>query len=85
MSEPESNTPHEKTPAAPQRVIHLPLGERSYDIVIRNQLINEAGGDIALKIKGRRCLVVTDRNVGPKHGYRLFRVAAEIAVRRHHH
>ena len=71
MSEPETKPSDTNQPAPPQRVIHLPLGERSYDIVIRNQLINDAGADIALKVKGRRCLVVTDRNVGPKHGYRL--------------
>ena len=53
------------------RVIQLLLGERSYDIVIQNQLLAEAGPLIAGKLKGRRCLVVTDRTVGPKHGMKL--------------
>jgi 3-dehydroquinate synthase len=54
-----------------RRVIHLPLGERSYDIVIQNALLSEAGAIIAEKLKGRRCLVVTDRTIGPKHGMKL--------------
>jgi 3-dehydroquinate synthase len=56
---------------AESRTVHVSLGERSYDIVIQNDLTVTAGSLIAQKIKGRRCLVVTDRLVGPKHGYRL--------------
>ena len=60
-------------PANARRTIHLPLpvGERSYDIVIQNGLLNEAGPLVAALMKGRRCLVITDRTIGPKHGYRL--------------
>ena len=56
----ETNTPN---PA-----LRVELGERSYDILVRPGAIAEAGGIVAGLIKGRRCLVVTDRNVGPKFG-----------------
>jgi len=53
------------------RKVHVSLNERSYDIVIENNIIAEAGKLISETIKGRRCLVVTDRNTGPKYGPRL--------------
>jgi 3-dehydroquinate synthase len=58
-------------PKSAKRVLPVSLGERSYDIIIQNKLIDEAGPIIAERAKGRRCLVVTDRTIGPKHGYRL--------------
>ena len=54
-----------------RRVIAVPLGDRSYEIAIQNKILDDAGALIAERVKGRRCLVVTDRTIGPKHGYRL--------------
>jgi 3-dehydroquinate synthase len=51
--------------------VHVSLGERSYDIVIQPEVISQTGTILAQKIKGRRCLVVTDRNIGPKYGPKL--------------
>ncbi|HYG73632.1 MAG TPA: 3-dehydroquinate synthase [Planctomycetota bacterium] len=51
--------------------VHVALKDRSYDIVIENNIIASAGPLIASKVKGRRCLVITDRNTGPKYGPRL--------------
>ncbi len=52
----------------PNTDIRVELGDRSYDIAVRPGVIAEAGKIIGGLIKGRRCLVVTDRNVGPKYG-----------------
>ena len=51
--------------------VHVSLGERSYDILIESDLIARAGQILATKVKGRRCLVVTDRNIGPRFGPKL--------------
>ncbi|MGG7516899.1 3-dehydroquinate synthase [Allorhizobium undicola] len=48
-----------------ERVIHVPLGERAYDILIGSGLIGRAGGEISTRIKGRKAAIVTDENVGP--------------------
>src|SRR5436309_2025054 len=55
------------TPAAEHR-LRVELAERSYDIVIKPGLLAEVGPSAAALIKGRRCLIITDRNVGPKYG-----------------
>jgi len=52
----------------PKPALRVELGERSYDIHVKPGVIAEAGGIIAALIKGRRCLVVSDRNIGPKYG-----------------
>ena len=51
--------------------VHVSLGERSYDIVIQPDVLAQTGQILAQKIKGRRCLVVTDRNIGPRIGPKL--------------
>jgi len=51
--------------------VHVSLGERSYDIVIQPDVLGQTGQILAQKIKGRRCLVVTDRNIGPRFGPKL--------------
>jgi|SRR5579862_909321 len=56
----------------PQRSVRVELDRgRGYDITIKPALLADAGGIVAGLIKGRRCLVVTDRNVGPKYGILL--------------
>lgn len=56
------------TPQKLERAVRVELGERSYDIRIKPALIAETGGLLKSLVKGRRCLVITDRNVGPKYG-----------------
>ncbi|ODS58438.1 MAG: 3-dehydroquinate synthase [Agrobacterium sp. SCN 61-19] len=50
-----------------ERLVHVPLGERSYDILIGPGLMTRAGGEISTRIKGRRAAIVTDENVGARY------------------
>ncbi|MBB2696390.1 UNVERIFIED_ORG: 3-dehydroquinate synthase [Rhizobium esperanzae] len=50
-------------PAA--QTVHVPLGERAYDILIGPGLIARAGAEIASRLKGRKAAVITDENVAP--------------------
>lgn len=43
--------------------VHVPLGERAYDILIGPGLIAGAGREIAARLKGRKAAIVTDQNV----------------------
>lgn len=49
---------------SPEQLVRVPLGNRSYDILIGPGLIGRAGGEITARIKGRRAAIVTDENVG---------------------
>jgi len=51
--------------AGPEQLVRVPLGNRSYDILIGPGLIGRAGGEITARLKGRRAAVITDANVGP--------------------
>ncbi len=53
------------TSASAIRTVHVPLGERAYDILIGPGLIARAGAEIASRLKGRKTAVVTDENVAP--------------------
>jgi 3-dehydroquinate synthase len=46
-------------------------GAASYDIVIGDSILSEAGTLIAVRLGKRRCLIVTDSNVGPLYRARL--------------
>ncbi|MGL3607376.1 3-dehydroquinate synthase [Rhizobium sp. G187] len=48
-----------------ERLVHVALGERAYDILIGPGLMRRAGGEISTRIKGRRAAIVTDENVAP--------------------
>ncbi|MGA1802030.1 3-dehydroquinate synthase [Rhizobium sp. HT1-10] len=48
-----------------ERLVHVPLGERAYDILIGPGLIGRAGAEIAARLKGRRAAIITDEHVGP--------------------
>jgi len=50
---------------ASERKVHVPLGERAYDILIGPGLIARAGAEIASRLKGRKAAVVTDEHVAP--------------------
>src|SRR6478609_11423693 len=48
-----------------ERLVHVPLGERAYDILIGPGLIGRAGGEISSRLKGRRAAIITDEHVAP--------------------
>jgi 3-dehydroquinate synthase len=48
-----------------ERLVHVPLGDRAYDILIGPGLIGRAGGEITARLKGRRAAIITDENVAP--------------------
>lgn len=48
-----------------ERLVHVPLGERAYDILIGPGMIGRAGGEITSRLKGRRAAIVTDEHVAP--------------------
>ncbi|MFS2153220.1 3-dehydroquinate synthase [Rhizobium sp. Rhizsp42] len=45
--------------------VHVPLGDRAYDILIGPGLIARAGAEIATRLKGRKAAIITDENVAP--------------------
>ncbi|QFY61518.1 3-dehydroquinate synthase [Rhizobium grahamii] len=51
--------------SASERKVHVPLGERAYDILIGPGLIARAGAEIAARLKGRKAAIITDENVAP--------------------
>ncbi|WP_337269315.1 3-dehydroquinate synthase [Oryzifoliimicrobium ureilyticus] len=51
--------------AAHSQTVHVPLGERAYDILIGPGLIAGLGAEIARRLKGRKAAIVTDEHVGP--------------------
>lgn len=48
-----------------ETLVHVPLGERAYDILIGPGLIGRAGGEISSRLRGHRAAIVTDSNVAP--------------------
>jgi 3-dehydroquinate synthase len=50
---------------ATERLVHVPLAERAYDILIGPGLLGRAGGEITTRLKGRRAAIVTDEHVAP--------------------
>lgn len=48
------------------RTVHVPLGERSYDILIGTENLPEIG-EFVRKLGPRRCAIVTDETVGRLH------------------
>jgi 3-dehydroquinate synthase len=57
--------------AANDSTIRVELGERSYDIVIGDDLLEAAGSRIATALPGARCAVVSDANVAALYLDRL--------------
>lgn len=47
--------------------VHVPLGERAYDIRIGGGLLQRAGAEIAPLLHRQRVAVITDENVGARH------------------
>ncbi|HLJ62648.1 MAG TPA: 3-dehydroquinate synthase [Stellaceae bacterium] len=52
---------------SPPEILKVSLGNRSYDIVIGEGLLNDAGRYLKSVIRGRRVVVVSDTNVAPLH------------------
>ncbi|MEX5565064.1 3-dehydroquinate synthase [Pseudophaeobacter sp. 1A16562] len=50
-----------------QRKVHVPLGERAYDVVIGPGLLREAGKRIKPLLNRPRVAVLTDENVAARH------------------
>ncbi|MEZ2131692.1 MULTISPECIES: 3-dehydroquinate synthase [unclassified Sinorhizobium] len=51
--------------ASAERLVRVPLGERSYDILIGPGLMARAGHEIAARLKGRKAAIITDEHVAP--------------------
>jgi len=49
------------------RVVHVPLGQRSYDILVGDHLLPRLGGHCARLQLGRRCAVISDAHVAPRY------------------
>src|SRR5262245_21750300 len=49
------------------RTVNVPLGERSYDILIGNGLLGQLGEECAKLGLGKRCAIITDRHVAPRY------------------
>jgi 3-dehydroquinate synthase len=47
-------------------MVNVPLGKRSYSIQIERGLLARLGAECAKLGLGRRCAIITDRNVGPR-------------------
>jgi 3-dehydroquinate synthase len=48
-------------------IVHVPLGERAYDIVIGRGVLGQAGARIAALAPGAACAIVTDEIVAAHH------------------
>ncbi|MEX0300098.1 MAG: 3-dehydroquinate synthase [Kordiimonas sp.] len=46
-----------------QSIVHLPLGDRSYDITIQEGLLDTLGDYVAPLLKNKRAFIVTEQNV----------------------
>ena len=53
------------------RVVRVELGARSYEIRIQPGILGKAGTLLKALLRGKRLLIVTDRNIGPKYGHAL--------------
>jgi 3-dehydroquinate synthase len=54
------------------RTVHVPLGNRSYDIKIAPGLIDRFGSECARLKLAARCVIITDTNVGKRYAKAVF-------------
>lgn len=66
---------------AAARNVRVNLAERSYDIVIGPDVMNEAGARIAKLRPGAAAIIVTDENVGQHHAARLQQSLSAAGIR----
>jgi len=66
-------------------LVHVDLAERSYDVVVENGILSQAGEGIAALNAGAKAAVISDQNVDPHHGDTLANSlkAAGIKASRH--
>jgi 3-dehydroquinate synthase len=69
-----------RSPAETATKVHVPLGDRAYDILIGRGLLAEAGARIA-PLGARAAAIVSDETVAPLHGNRLISSLAERGIR----
>jgi 3-dehydroquinate synthase len=62
-------------------VVHVPLGERAYDILIGPGLLQQAGREIAALAPGAACAIVSDENVSALYGRTLVHALDEQGLR----
>ena len=72
--------PHARPPADTATKVHVPLGDRAYDILIGRGLLAEAGARIA-QLGARAAAVVSDETVARLHADRLVAGLAERGIR----
>lgn len=77
MNAPQQNTTNSNVEAVTVPVV---LGDRSYDIIIGDKLIERAGTEIASRLGKIRVAVVTDENVAKHHLERLTTSLAEAGI-----
>lgn len=65
----------------PHETVRVELGARSYDVLVGEGLLAEAGSHIAPVVRQDRVFVVTDENVAPLHLEILQRSLAEADIR----
>jgi len=53
--------------ATERQIVKVPLGDRSYEIAIGKGLVADSGVEIARRLAGIRCAVITDENVAKAH------------------
>ncbi len=59
------------------RVVEVPLGNRSYPILIGTGLLAELGAHCARLNLGRRCAIISDANVAARYGSRAQKALAD--------
>jgi len=62
-------------------VVKVPLGERSYSILIENGLLRRLGAECDRLQLGQICAVISDRNVAPIYGQTVMRSLANAGFR----
>ena len=67
----EGRLPHASARVDKERRVEVSLGERSYDILIGEGLIDRAGEEIAARLPGARAVIITDESVGALYLTRL--------------
>ena len=63
-----------------ERTVHVPLGDRAYDITIAPQALDRVGAILAPRLSGRNVLVVADATVAGLHGQRLLAALAAAGL-----
>ena len=61
--------------------LRVALGERSYDIVVGERLLTQAGSLIAPLLKGKSAIVISDRSVARFYLHRLCNALEEAGIR----